>query len=205
MTPLSCRHVLTTGDDPTTTPLVLLHGSGGSEQDLAPLAAELAPKSPALAVCGAEPWEGGFAFFRRFTDRSIDECNLATNASRLASFIDEASICYGFARPPVAVGFSNGAIVAAALLLMRPDLFSGAILLRPLSPFADTSQTKKLDIPVLVIDGERDNRRLPGGGHRLAQRLSQVGAVVDHHVLPVGHAITAQDCRIARKWLEPLL
>jgi phospholipase/carboxylesterase len=88
---------------------------------------------------------------------------------------------------------------------MRPNLFSGAILLRPLSPFADISMAKKLDIPILVIDGERDSRRLPGDGHRLAQRLSQVGAIVDHHLLPVGHTITAQDCWIARKWLEPLL
>ena len=195
-------HRLVTGDDLTASPLVLLHGSGGREQDLMPLAQDLTPKRSILAVRGAIRWDGGFAFFRRFADRSIDEVDLRKNATELASFTEGVRVKCGFGKPPIAVGFSNGAIMASALLLMRPSMFGGAILLRPLSPFLDELQSEISGTPVLVIDGELDTRRSPGDGDRLAERLRQAGARVEHHTLPIGHAITAQDSQIARKWIE---
>ncbi len=194
-------HRLVTGDDVTASPLVLLHGSGGSEQDLMPLAQDLTPKRSILAVRGTTCWDGGFAFFRRFADRSIDEVDLRKNATELASFIEGVRAKYGFRKPPIAVGFSNGAIMASALLLMRPSIFGGAILLRSLSPFLDEFQSEIPGTPVLVVDGKLDARRSPGDGDRLAERLRQAGARVEHHTLPIGHAITAQDSQIARKWI----
>ena len=133
---LSHRHISIEGRGSPTNPLLLLHGSGGCERDLLPLAAEIAAHSPAIAIRGAEPWDDGFAFFRRFEDRSIDEENLATNALSLAGFIEAACAHYRFSKRPIAVGFSNGAIMAAALLAMQHGLLAGAILFRPLSPFA---------------------------------------------------------------------
>ncbi|MGV7219741.1 alpha/beta hydrolase [Bradyrhizobium sp. UFLA05-112] len=97
------------------TPLLLLHGSGRTEQDMVPLAGQLAPASTAVAVRGALPWEGGFAFFRRFEDRSIDERDLIARADRLADEVNQFGMDYRFPKPPIAVGFSNGAIMAAAL------------------------------------------------------------------------------------------
>jgi len=194
-------HWLVTGDDSTASPLVLLHGSGGSEQDLMPLAQDLTPKRSILAVRGATRWDGGFAFFRRFADRSIDEVDLRKNATELASFIEGVRIKCGFRKPPIAVGFSNGAIMASALLLMRPNIFGGAILLRPLSPFLEGFQSEIPGTPVLVVDGKLDARRSPGDGDRLAKRLRQAGARVEHHTLPIGHAITEQDSQIAQKWI----
>ena len=192
----------------------MLHGSGGNEHDLVPLAEELAPGSPMLGVRGTVAIDGGFAFFHRFPDRTIDEADITARIPALADFIETASTRYSFARAPVAIGFSNGAIMAAAttslpetpggaaaLLLTRPSLLAGAILFRPLSPFVGDLPPRLDGTPVLIIDGEKDSRRSPGDGARLAERLIRAGATVTHHVLPVGHSITALDREIARQWL----
>jgi phospholipase/carboxylesterase len=90
--------------------------------------------------------------------------------------------------------------MAAALLLTRPGLLAGAVLFRPLSPFQDDLPTYLYGAPVLIIDGEKDSRRSSGDGARPANRLTRAGAMVTHHVLPVGHSITTLDREIAREW-----
>ena len=189
------------GSDMTGTPLVLLHGSGGHGHDFLPLADALAPASPVLGVQGNVAIDGGFAFFHRFPDRTIDEADLTDRAPVLADFIEASASRHGFAKVPIAVGFSNGAIMAAALLLTSPGLLAGAILFRPLSPFTRDLPTRLDGIPVLIIDGENDSRRSPGDGRRLAERLIHAGATVTHHVLPTGHSLTTEDRKIAREWL----
>jgi phospholipase/carboxylesterase len=200
----SHHHRVIDGNGLDHTPLLLLHGSGGTEQDMMPLASQFAPASIAVAIRGAVPWEHGFAFFRRFEDRSIDESDLVARAAELADVVAQIETDYHFPRPPIIVGFSNGAIMAAALVMMYPGRLSGAILLRPLSPFAIDPNTRVPGTPALIIDGHHDERRSPGDGARLAQRLVQMGARVTHHVLPTGHSITEDDIRLARDWLRPL-
>ena len=197
-------HQFISGTRPDAVPLVMLHGSGGDEHDLVPLAAEIAPGAPALAIRGTVAIDGGFAFFHRHPDRSIDEGDIGTRIPELATFIESATIGHDLCKPPVAIGFSNGAIMAAALLLTHPSLFSAAILLRPLSPFLEDRPARLDAIRVLIIDGEKDSRRSPGDGARLAERFGRTGAMVTHHVLPVGHSITEMDRRIARDWLLEL-
>jgi phospholipase/carboxylesterase len=197
-------HQFIAGSTPNAVPMVLLHGSGGDKHDLVPLAAELAPGAPILSLRGTVEIEGGFAFFHRRPDRSIDEPDLAERILPLAGVIAEAAADHGFVKPPIVVGFSNGAIMAAALLLTDPTLFAGGILLRPLSPFLDDPPVRLDDTPILILDGAKDSRRLPGDGAQLAKRLIRTGAMVTHEVLPVGHAITKIDERIARDWLAGL-
>jgi len=120
----------------------------------------------------------------------------------LAQFIEAACGRYGFDGRPIAIGFSNGAIMAAALLLTDPGLLAAAVLFRPLSPFTYDLPHRPDGTPVLIIDGDNDSRRSPGDGLRLAERLVRAGALVTHHALPVGHAITSEDRRIAREWLR---
>ena len=123
-------HRLIPGTGPAAIPLVLLHGSGGDEHELVPLTAGLVPGSPILAIRGGIPFDDGFAFFHRLPDRPIDEADITSRAAILAGFIEAASARYTLTRAPVAIGFSNGAIMAAALLLTRPGLLAGAILFR---------------------------------------------------------------------------
>lgn len=197
-------HHFIPGTDPTRAPLVLLHGSGGHEHDLVPLAEELAPGSPILGVRGTVAIDGGFAFFHRFPDRTIDEPDITARTPVLADFIETILASHSLTKAPVAIGFSNGAIMAAALLLTRPSLLAGTILFRPLSPFTGDLPDRINGTPVLIIDGEKDSRRSPGDGLRLAERLTRAGATVSHHVLPVGHSITVRDQEIARDWLASL-
>jgi phospholipase/carboxylesterase len=202
LTAMSHVHDFIPGCGPAEAPLlVLLHGSGGNERELVPLAGDLTPGSPILAVRGGIRFDGGFAFFHRFQDRSIDEADITSRAAILADFIEAASARYSFTRAPIAIGFSNGAIMAAALLLTRPGPLAGAILFLPLSPFRADLPTRLDGTPILIIDGEKDSRRSPGDGAQLARWTIRAGATVTHHVLPVGHSITPLDREIARHWL----
>ena len=134
-------HCFLPGIDTTGVPLVLLHGSGGNECDLLSLASELAPNAPKLGIRGSVAIEGGYAFFQRFPDRRADQADIAAKAPVLAAFIEASRARYNFSGRPIAIGFSNGAIMAAALLLAHPGLLAGAILFRPLSPFTHDSRT----------------------------------------------------------------
>lgn len=185
-------------------PLVMLHGSGRTEQDMVPLAARLSPGSVAFAVRGAVPWENGYAFFRRFEDRSIDEGNLLAQSGVLADDILQLRKEHDLSRAPVAVGFSNGAIMAAALVIRYPGLLSGAVLFRPLSPFERHDHAMIPGKPVLITEGSDDERRSPGDGARLASRLARHGAIVTHHLVSAGHSLGDQDLRLAREWLAAL-
>jgi phospholipase/carboxylesterase len=197
-------HCFLPGTDTIRAPLVLLHGSGGNEFDLMPLAGELAPKAAKLGIRGTVAIDEGYAFFHRFPDRRVDEADIAARAPVLAEFIEAARSRYSLDRRPVAIGFSNGAIMAAALLLTHPGLLAAAVLFRPLSPFTHDVGHRLDRTPVLIIDGDRDSRRSPGDGLRLAERLVRAGALVTHQALPVGHSITPGDRRIASEWLQAM-
>ena len=105
---------------------------------------------------------------------SIDEADIASRAAILADFIEGARTRYSLTRAPIAIGFSNGAIMAAALLLTRPRLLAGAVLFRPLSPFRRDLSAGVDGTPVLIIDGKKDARRSSGHGARLAEPTRQL-------------------------------
>jgi len=195
-------HCFVPGTGAAMPPLIMLHGSGGNEFDLIKMGSELAPGVVKLGVRGTVDIDGGYAFFRRFPDRRVDELDIAARAPVLATFVDVTCKRYGLVRRPIAVGFSNGAIMAAALLLTHPGLLAAAVLFRPLSPFTYDLPHRIDGTPVLIVDGEEDSRRSPGDGMRLAERLECAGAMVTHHVVPVGHSISTEDKRIARDWLK---
>lgn len=203
MTELGPTHAFVAGADSSAPPLVLLHGSDGNETDLLPLADELTPGATKIGLRGTVVMKRGYGLFRRFPDRRIDEADLRIRLPGLAAQIHQTCATHNLAQPPVAVGFSNGAIMAAALAITYPELLKAAVLVRPLTPFIDNDTWGGLNgLPVLILDGLHDERRSPGDGRHLAQRLRHVGAQVTHHELPVGHAITADDRRIAHLWLQ---
>jgi phospholipase/carboxylesterase len=197
---LSHAYRFLSGIDTARAPLVLLHGSDGTESDLLPWAEDIAPGAARLGIRGTVVTDGGYAFFRRFPDRRVDETDLDARVPVLAEFIETSCSRLHLTRLPVVIGFSNGAIMAAALLMARPELLAGAILFRPLSPFADDDRYRSDRTPVLIVDGANDDRRSAGDGRRLAGRLRRAGAPVTHRVLSVGHAVTSADIAIAHEW-----
>lgn len=185
----------------SSSPLLLLHGSGSDEAALIPLADAVAPQRPYMALRGSVEWEEGFAFFRRNPDRSLDHVDLDSQTDRLCRFITTAIERKLLAQPPVLLGFSNGAIMAAAILQRRPGLASSAILMRPLSPAPDAEFPSMPALPILIISGENDQRREPGDAELVRQQFANAGADVSALVLPTDHGLHQDEADIIRDWL----
>ena len=139
-------------------------------------------------------------FFRRLSEGVFDEADVHRRAHDLADFVGTAREAYGLAAP-VALGFSNGANIAAATLLLRPGVLAGAVLLRPMMPFATPPQVDLSGRPVLILSGAADPIVPAANAKRLAHLLAEVGAVVDHRVLPAGHGLSQNDVSLTRAWL----
>ena len=184
-------------------PLLLLHGTGGDEADLLPLGRSAAPGAALLSPRGAVLENGMPRFFRRLAEGVFDEADLRRRVDGLAGFVAAARERYGIAAP-VALGFSNGANVAAALLLLRPGVLAGAALLRPMSPFKAPPRPDLAGTPVLVLSGLADPIVPAQDAERLARDLAAGGASVDHRVLPAGHGLSQADVGIVQAWFGGL-
>src|SRR5512132_1670064 len=138
-------------------PLLLLHGTGGNEYDLLPLRDHLSPGAAVLSVRGTVLENGMPRFFRRVSEGVFDEDDLRRRAEDLAEFVVTASAAYRFEqRSLVAVGFSNGANIASAMLLQRPGLLAGAVLLAAMVPYADPPDVDLSGTLVIISNGDRD-------------------------------------------------
>lgn len=183
-------------------PLLLLHGSGRSETDLIALADGIASHRPYLALRGRVAWEEGFAFFRRNADRTLDYDDLAEQSRFLGRSIAAALQSGLLKQRPVLLGFSNGAIIASSVLFQQPDLVSGAVLIRPLSPAPDGRFPDLTACPILILAGENDPRRSPGDAVLITAQLRDAGAAVTAHILPAGHGLHQDEAQIIRAWLD---
>jgi phospholipase/carboxylesterase len=183
-------------------PLLLLHGTGGDENDLLPLGQAIAPGTTLLSVRGQVLEHGMPRFFRRLAEGVFDEDDVRRRANGLADFVVDARKRYGLAAP-IALGYSNGANIAAALLLLRPDVLAGAMLLRAMVPLREAAAADLADKPVLIVSGKFDPIIPPDNSARLAAMLEQDGAEVQHHTLPVGHQLSQADLTLAKAWLSP--
>jgi phospholipase/carboxylesterase len=181
-------------------PLLLLHGTGGDENDLLGLGKMISPGSALLSPRGRVLEHGMPRFFRRLAEGVFDEADLRRRAHELGDFVSEARQRYGIAAP-VAVGFSNGANIAAALLLLQPEVLAGAILLRAMVPLSDPPTADLAGKPILLLSGQTDPIVPPGNSAKLAALLAQAGASVTHRVLPAGHQLSQADVTLARDWI----
>ena len=177
---------------PDTHPLLLLHGTGGNEHDLLDLAETVAPGRAVLSPRGRVLENGMPRFFRRFAEGKFDEADVRVRAAELASFVSDACKTYGLSKP-VAVGFSNGANIAAALLTLYPDLLAGAVLLRAMAPFKSMPEAALNNVPILLQSGAQDSMIPKPDSDRLATWLRDNSAALTHHTLPTGHGLTQSD------------
>jgi phospholipase/carboxylesterase len=194
---LAYVHRFEPGADPSLPPILLLHGTGGNETDLIPLGHEIAPGSALLSPRG-NVLEGNSArFFRRFREGLFDEDDVRRRAGELANFVAEARLAYGLAQP-FAMGYSNGANIAAAVLLLHPKVLAGAILFRVMAPLAELPKPDLLGVPVLIVSGASDPIVPRARAEKLAAALAAAGARVERDELPTGHGLTQADVTKAK-------
>src|SRR6266404_5348804 len=182
--------------------LLLLHGTGGNERDLIPLGRELDPNAALLSPRGKVLENGMPRFFRRLAEGVFDLEDLKYRTHELADFVTAAAQHYGFASDNVvAVGYSNGANIAASLLLLRPEILSAAILFRAMVPLVPDKQPNLSSMRVWIGAGTNDPIIPTSETKRLAELLRNAGADVTIRFFPASHALTPDDVDAAREWL----
>ena len=196
-------HRFEPGSDPARPVLLALHGTGGDEHDLVALARAIDSAAPVLSPRGRVLENGMPRFFKRLAEGVFDQEDLQVRTRELATFLDKAAAEYGFDRSRmVAVGYSNGANIAASLLLSDASQagFLGAILLRPMVPFEPAALPDRRNTRILVSASRQDPFVPPPLTERLVELLSSAGADVTTRWYPTGHGLSPQEIRDAARW-----
>jgi phospholipase/carboxylesterase len=191
------------GNVATAPTLLLLHGTGGNEDDLLQLGHSLAPDANLLSPRGKILENDMPRFFRRLAEGVFDEVDLVRRTHELTDFIIAAEKEYGFSPDTItAVGYSNGANIAASLLLLRPGILKNAILLRAMVPLKPTDAADLTGTRVFLASGLTDPILPIDNARHLAAMLRDAKAEVTHHEINTGHQLTAAELEAARIWLS---
>jgi predicted esterase len=183
--------------------LLLLHGTGGNENDMIPLGRDLDPAAAILTLRGNVLENGMPRFFRRLAEGVFDEEDVIRRANELADFIGIAATKYSFdPKSLTAVGYSNGANVAAAVLLLRPGVLTHAVLFRAMVPLAPANEPALAETRVLICSGKNDSIVPVENVERLAAMLRQGGAEVALRLEDAGHQLVFSEIADAKKWLR---
>jgi len=184
--------------------LLLLHGTGGNEDDLLTLGRQLDSKAALLSPRGKVLEHGVIPrFFRRLAEGVFDVEDLKFRTNELADFVKNASRVYGFdGRKVIAVGYSNGANIAASILLLRPDTLSGAILFRAMVPLVPDKMPNLSGKRIFMSSGLQDPIATKNEAENLSKLLKRAGADVTLQWQDSGHELIEVEIQAARKWLE---
>ena len=183
--------------------LLLLHGTGGDENDLLSLGRDLDPEAALLSPRGKVLENGMPRFFRRLAEGIFDEEDVIRRAHELADFVNQAATRYEFDQQTVAaVGYSNGANIAAATLLLRPETFQKAILLRAMVPLVPEPLPNLSRAHILISSGAQDPIVPVENARRLAAMFQAAGADVTIRVEAGGHSLVRGDLTAAKDWLK---
>jgi phospholipase/carboxylesterase len=195
------KHIYLEGRRKELPTLLLLHGTGGDEQDLVPLAEVIGPEASILGVKGNVLENGMPRFFRRLSEGVFDEEDLILRTEELNQFITESALQYGFDRNHVvALGYSNGANIAASLLYHHEKSLHGAILLHAMVPMHGVLLPDLSHVPVFIGAGKRDSLISPTQTKELANHLRNAGASVTEFWTEGGHQLTQDELEAAKEW-----
>jgi phospholipase/carboxylesterase len=194
------KHIFKKGSNPKHT-LLLLHGTGGTEQDLLPLGNMIDSTANVLSVRGNVLENGMPRFFRRLAEGVFDEEDLVFRTEELNNFLDEAAVEYGFDRRNIiAIGYSNGANIASSLLFHYENSLKGAILHHPMVPRRGVKLPDLTNTPVFIAAGKNDPICPPQESNELKDLLSHAGAEVELHWENFGHQLTKSEIIAAKSW-----
>lgn len=182
--------------------LLLLHGTGGDENDLVPLGQMLLPEANLLSPRGNVPENGMARFFRRLEEGVFDQEDLRARTEDMAAFIELAAVQTGLdPNRVIAVGYSNGANLAASLLLRHPERLSAAVLLHAMVPFEPERVPDLAGKPIFLSAGRNDPIVPPENTQRLAALFEAGGAGVTLHWHNAGHSLTREEADTAKAWI----
>lgn len=200
-------HVYIPASDPDNRATVLLlHGTGGDEESLVPVAEGILPGAAILSPRGKVLENGMPRFFRRFSEGVFDLEDLRLRTAELAEFIIEASGVYGFDRKNlIAAGYSNGANIAAGILLTYPGVIPRAVLFHPMVPFVPDQLPELSDTDILITAGTNDPIVSPEGTENLVNLLRESGARVEIFWHDNGHSLTREEINAAKTFLAESL
>jgi phospholipase/carboxylesterase len=185
--------------------LLLLHGTGGNERDLIALGRELDPNAASLSPRGKVLENGMPRFFRRLAEGVFDLEDLKHRTNELADFVAAAAQHYEFATDQlVAVGYSNGANIAASMLLLRPEVMHRAILFRAMVPLIPDTLPDLSSVRVWIGAGDQDPIVPASETKRLVELLRRAGADVTIRYFRAGHELTMADVEAPKDWLTLL-
>lgn len=185
--------------------LLLLHGTGGGPRDLLELGRRISPESALLAPAGPVSENGAARWFRRLAEGVFDADDVALRTHQLADFLSDARDRYALGeRRVVAVGFSNGANIAAAVTLLRPDALREAVLFASMLPVPDPPDQDLSGSRVLLANGRRDPMAPVESANRLVEAMRERGAQVTTSWHEGGHEITHDGIREAATWIDPI-
>lgn len=185
--------------------LLALHGTGGDENSLLEFAVTMHPGASILAPRGSVTEYGASRWFRRYAEGVFDEEDIRLRAAELATFVADA--CRAYDRNPewvVAIGYSNGANMAASLLLLSPETLRGALMYRAMLPLTPTPLPDLTGKDALVVSGNADPMGPLESATGLVRLLSESGARTRHEVLPTGHGLITPDVDLGRLWVKGL-
>ncbi|HVW11132.1 MAG TPA: alpha/beta hydrolase [Bryobacteraceae bacterium] len=189
---MSFIHNFIPGTKPAT--VLVLHGQGGDENDFLPIARALAPGASFLSPRGKVLENGAARFFARVSRDEFDETEVRSRSRELAEWIGESVTKYSLDASEIyALGFSNGASIAASVMLLHPGTIAGGLLLRPRSIIEPADLPDLSGAQVMVIAGEHDEKMPPGAAEQLARLLGRAGAAVDLGIADAGHELTPHD------------
>lgn len=199
------KHIFRQGSNLKKPTFLLLHGTGGTENDLLPLASHIDPEASVLSVRGNVSENGMPRFFKRLAEGVFDMEDLKARTEELNDFISKAAKEHGFDRENViAVGYSNGANIAANLLFSYSDALKGAILHHPMVPDRDTELPDLTGVPVFIAAGTNDPICPAEESTGLENLLRGAGAQVQLHWENYGHQLTMPEVEAAKAWYEKL-
>ena len=183
--------------------LLLLHGTGGNERDLIPLAENFGKEYNILSLRGNVSEHGMPRFFKRLGMGVFDEQDLDFRTDEMVAFIKSIADKEGFdITKLIALGYSNGANIAGATLIKYPDFLAGAILYRPMQPFREIKSVgTDNNVPVFFSSGRLDPTVNPNDTQTYLNNLKELGFAVDYHDIPTGHNLTADDIKLTAQWL----
>jgi len=183
--------------------LLLLHGTGGNENDMIPLGRDLDPAAALLSLRGNVLENGMPRFFRRLAEGVFDEEDVVRRANEMADFIPAVAAKYAFDPATLTVvGYSNGANIAASVFLLRPGVIKSAVLLRAMVPLAPAASPDLAGSRVMICSGTNDPIIPVANAERLTTMLREGGAEVTLRLEAAGHQLVFNEIAAAKKWMH---